>query len=277
MKIKFWGARGSIPVPDSRMIKYGGNTTCVEVSYEDKVIIIDAGTGIRKLGEDLTQRGINKADIFITHSHWDHIQGFPFFELIYSSKVKLNIFGCTNSYKQLKTIFTNQMSSEYFPVSFKDLKSDISFLEACGKQYDINGFVIKTIQANHPIFTMGLRIELNGKSFVFITDNELLSQKQTTKREAFVDFINNADYLVHDSQFLDSEYENRLNWGHSTFEQVYALAKDANVKNLGFFHHDPNRKDDELDEIEKRFKKQGKIDKAGFEIFAVKELDEIKL
>jgi len=277
VKIKFWGCRGSIPVPDSRMIKYGGDTTCVEVQLDTKTLIIDAGTGIRKLGEKLIKNNVTDFDIFITHSHWDHIQGFPFFEPIYSDKTNINIFGCTNSYKQLKSIFSEQMSYEYFPVSFSDLKSKISFLEACGKQYDIDGHAVKVLRTNHPIFTIGLRVEKGGKSFVFITDNEIASDKPDITREELVNFCQGANCLVHDAQFTDEEYKKRKGWGHSTYEQVIQLAKDSKAQSVGFFHHDPNRKDEDLNKIENRYKKMCKDAGYGFDVFAVKEFDEIEL
>ncbi|MBN1384773.1 MAG: MBL fold metallo-hydrolase [Elusimicrobia bacterium] len=277
MKIKFWGCRGSIPVPDRRMIRYGGNTTCIEVTIDNKTLIIDAGTGIRMLGEDLINRKISDMDIFITHSHWDHIQGFPFFMPIYSGKTNINIFGCTNSYRQLKSIFAKQMSIEYFPVRFSELKSNINFVEACGSEYTISNHKIKTIRTNHPIFTVGLRIEKNDKSFVFITDNEIMDEKPQTSRTEFVNFCKDATYLVHDTQFKEEEYATRKGWGHSTFKQAVDLARYSDVKNLGFFHHDPDRKDSELDIIEKQFKDYCRDKGYKFSVFAVKEMDEINL
>jgi len=273
MKIKFWGSRGSIPVPDSRMMKYSGNTTCVEIVFDNKVFIIDAGTGIRKLGEDLIKRNISDIDIFITHTHWDHIQGFPFFKPIYEEGTNINIFGCSSSYKHLKTIFSKQMSYEYFPVRFSDLKSEINFSEICDKQYDL----IKIIRTNHPIPTLGYKIEKDNMSFVFLTDNELQSEKTITKWDEFVGFCRDATYLVHDTQFTDEEYKDRKGWGHSTFEQAIMLARDSGVKNLGFFHHDPDRVDSELDGLEKKYKDICKRKGYKFNIFAIKEMTELSL
>jgi phosphoribosyl 1,2-cyclic phosphodiesterase len=275
--VKFWGCRGSIPVPDSRMMRYGGNTTCVEIITNGKVLVVDAGTGIRKLGENLIKRKIFNFDLFITHSHWDHIQGFPFFAPIYSEKTKINILGSTNSYKQVKSILSSQMSYEFFPVSFYDLKSKINFVDISRPEYISKDYVLKFIETNHPIYTLGLRVENQGKSFVFITDNELRSKTPSTSWEEFVDFCSGADYLIHDAQFTDQEYKKRIGWGHSTFEQALSLAKDAQVKNLGLFHHDPNRKDSGLEKIEKRFQTLSKMMGYKFKVFAVREMDRIHL
>lgn len=262
-------------MPDSRMMKYGGNTTCVEISIGERTLILDAGTGIRKLGEDIMKRGTTEIDILITHSHWDHIQGFPFFVPLYSDKTVINLHGSASAYKQLKNILEGQMSFEYFPVSFKDLRSQIKFIQASGNEQEICGKKIKLMQMNHPIFTTGVRIEDNGKSFIFMTDNELAHEKPRASREEQVEFCRNGTYLIHDAQFTEHEYQNRKEWGHSTFEQAIDLAREAGVKNLGLFHHDPNRMDDELEKIEAKFKDLHKNN--GLNIFAVRESTEIDL
>src|SRR3989339_559290 len=231
MRIKFWGTRGSIPVPDSRMMKYGGDTTCLSAELDGRLLVIDAGTGIRKVGEEIMRRGIYQFDMFLTHSHWDHIQGFPFFLPVYSQRVAVNIYGCTSSYKTLKDILSRQMSQEYFPMRFSDLKARIDFVPGCEEVFQINGHKIRTINANHPLFTVGLRVEKGGTSFVFITDNELKQESPATAWSTFVEFCYGADYLVHDAQFTESEYAHRRGWGHSTFDQVLELARAAEVKN----------------------------------------------
>jgi phosphoribosyl 1,2-cyclic phosphodiesterase len=264
-------------VPDSRMIKYGGNTPCVEVTAGGRTLIIDAGTGIRKLGEKLVANGVLDIDVFITHSHWDHIHGFPFFTPIYLKEAKIDILGYSNSIKQLKNMMSQQMSYEFFPVNFADLKSRIKFVETSTHHLKHGHYALKMIATNHPISTTALRIEEEGKSFVFITDNELRQDNPFTTRNEFVKFCEGADYLVHDAQFTEKEYETRKGWGHSTFDDAVSLALDAGVRNLGFFHHDPNRKDTELDEILASFTKNTKINRWGLNIFVAKEKESITI
>lgn len=277
MKIKFWGCRGSIPVPDGRMIRYGGNTACVEINVDGKILIIDAGTGIRKLGEDLTREKVKHMNIFLTHSHWDHIQGFPFFNPIYTKESHICIYGYTKSYRQIKDILSKQMSYEFFPVRFSDLKSKISFADNYDHLEKEGNFKVSTIDTNHPINTQGIRLEKNNESFVFITDNELKAQNATTPYSGFVNFCKNATFLIHDAQFTENEYKKSKGWGHSTYRQVIQLARDAEVKNLGFYHHDPNREDKQLDEIEKYFSNYCNKKKYRFKVSVIKEQDEIDL
>ncbi len=277
MRIKIWGCRGSIPVPDRRMIKFGGNTTCVEVDLGERVLIIDAGTGIRRLGEELLKRKQSEIDMILTHSHWDHIQGMPFFMPMYSENTSINILGCNSSYKNLKDILAGQMSHEYFPVSFADLKAKISFSDVCGNVTNLAGCVVRTIQTNHPMATYGVRVETGKSAFVFITDSELNAAEPVTKFEGFVEFCRGADLLIHDAQFTDEEYPKRIGWGHSTFSRAYELAKQAGVKQLGFFHHDPSREDKELQSIEKLYKQLCRQEDCKIKVFAVKEMSEFKL
>jgi phosphoribosyl 1,2-cyclic phosphodiesterase len=259
------------------MIKFGGNTTCVEVDFGNRVLIIDAGTGIRRLGEELNRRKQTGIDMIITHSHWDHIQGMPFFLPMYSKNTVINIAGCTGSYKNLKDILAGQMSSEYFPVSFADLHAKISFGDICNSVTDIAGHTVRTIKTNHPMATYGVRVEGEKSVFVFITDNELNAKEPVTTFDEFVEFCKGADLLIHDAQFTDEEYTKRQGWGHSTFNKTFELGMRSNVKQLGFFHHDPSREDKELDIIEKQFRKLGKQKGSKMKVFAVKEMSEFKL
>lgn len=253
MKVKLWGTRGSIPVPGAETVKYGGNTTCVEVTFDDNTFfVIDAGIGIRKLGQSLFERKIHHVNLYITHSHWDHIQGFPFFKPAFNSKNSINIYGCPPTYRKLQDILTNQMEYEYFPVKFEDLTAEIDFTEVCLSMFVINENVFHTIQTNHPGNTTGLKIESNGKIFIFLTDNELQpppNSHNNTQWADFVEFCHNADVLVHDAQFTDDEIPKKLGWGHSSTGQAIRLATEAKVKSLYMTHHDPEHTDDFIDKM----------------------------
>ena len=252
MKLTFWGTRGSIPSPGPNTIKYGGNTTCIEVRLEDGTLIIfDAGTGIRNLGSELVKSRKNKViNLFISHSHWDHIQGFPFFTPAYLEDTTINIFGCPPTYDKLQEILTNQMESKYFPVNFGELKAKIIFKEITNGYHKIGDATFSFIENNHPGTAYGFKVTESGCNMVFITDNELIPiDNKTTRWEDFLDFCKDADLLIHDAQYLNSELLNSSGFGHSSFEQTLDLGLQANVKQLIFFHHNPNRTDSELDYI----------------------------
>ncbi len=253
MHIRFWGTRGSIPVPGPQTLRYGGNTTCVEVrSKEGDLIIIDAGTGIRNLGNYLLKSGeIPHIHLFLTHSHWDHIQGFPFFVPAYIKGVKITVYGCPPAYTKLQEILSNQMESRYFPVNFEDLSSEIDFKTFCeDKRVKVGNLLIETIENYHPGTSYALKFIEGKKTFVFMTDNELsLDHDSPTTWEEFVDFVRNADVFVHDAQWKDEELPARKKWGHSSYQQVLKLGMEAEVKSIYFFHHAPERADYEIDEF----------------------------
>lgn len=260
MKLRFWGTRGSIPSPGMNTVKYGGNTTCVELTLEDNTLIIfDAGTGIRKLGNSIVQKNSNGTiHLFLTHSHWDHIQGFPFFGPAYSENVQIKIFGCTPAFDKLKEILTNQMESSYFPVNFNELKARIIFQEISEKEHWIKNARFTFIRNNHPGVAYGVKVHQNGKTIIFITDNELLPTTNSpyTSLEQFIDFCRDSDVLIHDAHFLQEEMVETAGYGHSSYENAFELAVKANVKHLIFFHHDPDRKDDEIEVIVERYRKK---------------------
>ncbi|MCL5036581.1 MAG: MBL fold metallo-hydrolase [Chloroflexi bacterium] len=254
MQVTFWGTRGSIPVPGEMTNRFGGNTTCVEVRLSDNsLIVFDAGTGIRKLGQKLGNQLVAEGklppvNLFLTHSHWDHIQGFPFFSPAHIRGVIINIFGCASNFSKLHEIMSNQMESRYFPVNFNDLSASINFLEI-NKSPRFESATIKNLLCNHPGDSYAYRIEEGGRVLVFMTDNELTSENSRTEWGEFVNFCRGADLLIHDSQFTPSELELRRGWGHSSHLEAARLACEAGVKSLALFHHDPDHSDRQVEKM----------------------------
>jgi len=269
MEIIYWGTRGSIPSPGRDTVVYGGNTPCVEVRLKDKTeIIIDAGSGIRKLGDKLLKEKIKEIHLFITHSHWDHIQGFPFFVPAYIKGYKIHIYGASPTFGRLIKVLSGQMKFLYFPVEFHNLASAIDYRKINKGGIDIGGIHITVIRTNHPLETHAFKFQEGNKTFVFMTDNELDSQDiATIPIKEHLKFVEGADILVHDAQYLKKEIPLHKNWGHSSWESAVAFANKAGVKNLYLFHHDPNRTDKEINLIVKKAKERSKKTK----VFGAKE------
>ena len=253
MKIKFWGTRGSIPVPGKETILYGGNTTCLEITLESgRTVVIDAGTGIRALGDKLTaeQDRVN-IHLLMTHIHWDHVLGFPFFAPIYESSSIIRIDGYPNGMKGLRNTFDNKMGDGFFPVKFDDLTSQIHYLDILSKgPLEIDGTSIDKIRLRHPQGGYGFRFREGGKTLVFITDNELMEEGGAgMSPEDYMEFCVGADLLIHDAQYTPEEIVKRREWGHSDYRAAMDLAIKADVNKLVLFHHDPTRTDPELTAI----------------------------
>jgi phosphoribosyl 1,2-cyclic phosphodiesterase len=252
VKVKFWGTRGSIATPGPTTVRFGGNTTCLEILLEDGArIVLDAGTGIRMLGSALLESPATEPiHLFLTHSHWDHIQGFPFFSPAYDRDREIRIYGFQRAYDKLREILTNQMESKFFPVNFEDLNAKIKFIEISAETYQIKNAKISAVANNHPGTAHGFRIRENARSLVFLTDNELHppSNLQTSWSE-FVEFCSGANLLIHDAMYTEDELEKRQGWGHSSYAQALDLALDAGVETLTLFHHDPAHDDATIDRI----------------------------
>ncbi len=259
IKITFWGVRGSIPTPGRRFRKYGGNTLCVEVRCGNTILIFDAGTGIRELGRSLNSEFGNTPidlNLFISHTHWDHIQGFPFFEPAYMKKNSLSIYG-GHSVSTLESLFTSQMNREYFPVTLGELAAEINFIDLTENPFYINHVMIYFTYLLHPVLSLGFRVEYRNKIFVYATDNEILLEPDMKdyNKKNYQRLIQNADVLVAECQYTEQEYFNRIGWGHAAIEQVVRLSNEFGVKNLYAFHHDFNHTDREIDSMIKKARK----------------------
>jgi len=272
MYIKFWGSRGSISTPEKDKLKYGGNTTCVELIFNSKKhYIIDAGTGIKNLGASLVKKENLNINILFTHAHWDHLAGFPFFLPIYNSNNNFTITGYSISPDEFKKIISVQMNGIYHPVMFDNIASNIVFKKFQDLEHNANE-KIDCIKLSHPGGGYGYKFTEDNKSFVFLTDNELAyDHNQENSFSNFVEFCSGVDVLVHDAQYDNLSYFNSIKWGHSRFEDAFELAVAAKVKKLLFFHHDPSTTDKKLDYHVKEYTKLVKINKLDLKIAAVSE------
>lgn len=267
MTVRFWGVRGSIPSPGVSTVRYGGNTPCVSIQQDGAgILVLDAGTGIRELGKAIAA-GREEIFILLSHPHWDHIQGFPFFRPIYEPDRRIFMFpthlgptsicGLCQRVKAQgdRTIacpLLDQMDGAHFPVFSADVPSqprcvteaEMDFLRS-------RGFHVSPIAANHPGGSFGYKVENAGRFVVYLTDNELdPPYERSTDFRGFVEFCRNADVLIHDAQYLDPDMPHKHGWGHSLVRQACDLALQANVRHLVLYHHDPDRNDDELDCIQ---------------------------
>lgn len=257
MKIKFYGVRGSIPVCGREYERYGGNTSCIKILREkaNRVAILDAGTGIRKLGNEMIKSGFsqNIINIMFTHFHWDHIQGFPFFAPAYHTNQRIGILtmGKKQKIKDLKEIFSMQMQRQFFPVELDKMGAQFEFYHY-GEKEIIYGANVNAVAQYHKYRggSYGIRIDDENVSLVLCTDIEHINGID----KKIVEFAKDADLLIHDGQYTSEEYKAHKGWGHSTWEQAVEVAQLANVKKLVITHHDPDHDDSFLDMIEENCK-----------------------
>lgn len=257
ISVKFWGTRGSIPTPGRATLRYGGNTSCVEVRCGETVILFDCGTGAREAGLAIAGQFKGKTlhtDIFVSHTHWDHIQGFPFFVPAYVPGSHLTLYSVRGADKSLAKIFTGQMDSSYFPVDLADMMAHLEFVELEGL-IGLGKAKITHFYLNHPGLAVGFRIEAEGKTVVYITDHEpdcRLSGENDHNRKLdreVDEFARDADLYIREAQYTEEEYAAKRGWGHSTWKDAVDSAHAANAKRLMLYHHDPMHDDDFLDQV----------------------------
>jgi phosphoribosyl 1,2-cyclic phosphodiesterase len=279
MDIKCWGSRGSISVSGDQYFKYGGDTTCLEITAKSgEKIIIDAGTGIRRLGNSFIQRKINQYYLLFTHVHWDHIQGFVFFRPLLLHDVNLIVQNRKFSGIQTRDVLNKIMELPFFPIGLRDLKADIQFDDALNGKFNIGSVNIETIPTSHTGGGLGYKFIEDGKSFVFLTDNELgFDHPDGVGFDAYLDFSRNVDLLFHDGEYTKEEYKQKKTWGHSSIQDVLDLAVKANVKKLGLFHLNQDRTDDQMDQIIKECRADLKKKNSPLDCFAVACNMEIRL
>lgn len=256
MKVRFWGTRGSIAAPGKDTIIYGGNTCCLEITLESgRKVVIDAGTGIRSLGEQfMATRETVDILLLMTHIHWDHVQGFPFFDPIFNPSSRIAVDGFPAAMKGLRVIFDNKMGDGFFPVSFEDLKARIDHIgELSRGPVTIDDTRIDAIPLNHPQGALGYRFQEGKKKLVFMTDNELVTDGPAGKElDDYLQFCKEADVLIHDAQFTPEEIDRHRGWGHSDSASALDLALKAQTKQLILFHHAPARKDADVTAVIER-------------------------
>jgi len=254
VKVIFWGVRGSIPVPGPDTIRIGGNTACVEIRTKDReVIIIDAGTGIRLLGLDLAQRPTERliAVLLFSHTHWDHIQGLPFFTPATERQNRVVVLGERRMDRRLEQILADQMVDAYLPFTLEDLHADLLIKEVHdGERLVIgNSTSVLPKRLHHPGGVFGYRITCQGKTVVYASD---VSHPVEKPDPDLLDLAQDADLLIHDAQYTPEEKQRHADWGHSSWTDAVRVAQQANVQRLALFHHDPLHTDDDLEEIERQ-------------------------
>ena len=255
--LRFWGTRGSIATPGPKTLRYGGNTSCVEMRHNNRIYMLDCGTGAREMGISL-QREFGdiplEIDLFVSHTHWDHIQGFPFFLPAYQCGNRIRIHSLRGADKSLEKVFTGQMDGSYFPVELGDLKSSLEFHELEGP-LEMGDMKVTHFGLNHPGLAAGFRFDAAGKSLVYLTDHEpycrLAGENDLNKRldREVNEFVSGADVYIREAQYTEEEYLRKKGWGHSTWKDAVDSAHAAGAKRLCIYHHDPMHDDIALDSI----------------------------
>ena len=256
LTVRFRGVRGSIPAPAPENMRYGGNTSCVEIRFADQLLILDAGSGIRGLGDELLQdaRGSGiEATLLLSHTHWDHIQGLPFFAPGYSSKNRITIFGAAGRGEQLQRALAAQMTPLHFPVGLEQMRGLEPVRNLSPDSTKIGNLIVQTTPLNHPGGCSGFRIECPDGHVAYLPDHEPYrtngNQPGSSAQRALIEFVRGVDLLILDTQYTEKEYANRVGWGHGCLTDSVELAIEAGARHLLLFHHDPSHNDRQLDEM----------------------------
>ena len=268
MKVTFWGVRGSFPASLPPYLRYGGNTPCLEVDTGSSTILIDAGTGIRAAGKSLAERGVEEIHLLLSHTHWDHIQGFPHFAPLYREKTRIGLYGFRRPNRSLRDIIRGQQQPPFFPISLDQVQAELEFTELeDGQVFSIDDTRVACRRLNHPGVSGGFRLEQDHFAFAYISDLDLetpllLADDLPTDsarhlqrlRDGACDLGHRADLVVFDTFFLPEEYQ--PDWGHSRPDEALSLALEAGAGKLALFHHEPHRRDEEMDQILARYQEK---------------------
>jgi phosphoribosyl 1,2-cyclic phosphodiesterase len=255
MRLTIWGCRGSVPTPGAETVRYGGNTSCVEVSLDDgPVLVLDAGTGIRQLGLELLNRGARRLNLLLTHLHLDHLEGLRFFAPLWDERFTIDIWGPPSSVWSLRQRIARSFSPPLFPIDLRDVPARVAFHDVPSQAWTIEGASLAASLVVHPGPTVGFRIETATSSFAYIPDHEpALAGAIAGKPREWISgaaIAEGVDVLLHDAQYFEDEYEQRVGWGHSSVADAVAFSRAAGARRLFLFHHEPLHSDGSLDRLE---------------------------